>query len=93
MCADIVHGVYPADIRADVVLGVGEPMSRACYFDRGSTCGALAGAKKCMGCKFFKTDVQFCFEAEQAEKRLKQKGLEKYCTNDDRISVRSIYKK
>lgn len=68
-------------------------MSRACCFDRGSTCGVLAGAKKCTGCKFFKTDVQFCFEAEQAEKRLKQKGLEKYRTNDDRISVRSLYKK
>lgn len=50
-----------------------------CYFDRGkNACAILAGEKRCNGCKFFKTDVQFEVERNKARKTLSDRGLESY---------------
>lgn len=50
-----------------------------CYFDRGkNACAILSGKKKCNGCKFFKTDVQFEVDRNKARKILSDRGLESY---------------
>lgn len=59
-----------------------------CYFDRGkNACAILSGKKKCSGCKFFKTDVQFEVERNKARKTLSDRGLESY-ESDGHIKIR-----